>query len=228
MFVSGFKKGVELGFHTLEHTPMDDVVQDRTVEKFVNNGIAIIPTMMVYHDFLIHQRILELLESHGKEYLVPEAVKQVSMFISKLIALEKKTLNEEEQGKMLVDPRYFKEMFPNVVENIKKLNGMGAKIGIGTDCGTFRELFGRYSDELKNITSAGVSNFDTLRMATVVNADIIDMPEKIGTIEKGKYADIIAVEGNPLENIEVMDRVAMVMKGGTFIKAKGVSGSSTS
>ena len=140
MFVSGFKKGVELGFHTLEHTPMDDVIQERLVEKFVDKGMAIMPTMMVYHDFLIHQRILELLESHGKEYLVPEAVKQVSMFIRELIALEKKNLNEEEQGKMLVDPRYFKEMFPNVVENIKKLNGMGAKIGIGTDCGTFREF----------------------------------------------------------------------------------------
>lgn len=212
MFVSGFKKGVELGFHTLEHMPMDDVIQERFVEKFIDKGIAIIPTMMVYHDFLIHQRILELLESHGKEYLIPEAVKQVSMIIREFIALEKKTLNEEEQRKLLVDPRYFKEMFPNVVENLRKLNSMGAKIGIGTDCGTFRELFGRYSDELKNITSAGISNFDTLRMATAVNAGIIDMQEKIGTIEKGKYADIIAVEGNPLKNIEVMDSVAMVMK----------------
>jgi imidazolonepropionase-like amidohydrolase len=224
MFVSGFKKGVELGFHTLEHMPMDDIIQERLVEKFIDKKIAIIPTMMVYHDFLIHQRILELLESRGKEYLVPEAVKQVSMLISKFVALEKKTLNEEEQRKLLVDPRYFKEKFPNVVENILKLNGMGATIGIGTDCGTFRELFGRYSDELKNIASAGVSNFDTLRMATAVNAGIIDMQEKIGTIEKGKYADIIAVEGNPLENIEVMDSVAMVMKGGAFIKAKGIFG----
>ena len=77
---------------------------------------------------------------------------------------------------------------------------MGATIGIGTDCGTFRELFGRYSDELKNIASAGASNFDTLRMATVVNAGIIGMQDKIGTIEKGKWADIIAVEGNPLED----------------------------
>jgi imidazolonepropionase-like amidohydrolase len=73
------------------------------------------------------------------------------------------------------------------------------------------------------MTSAGISNFDTLRMATAVNAGIIDMQEKIGTIEKGKYADIIAVEGNPLKNIEVMDSVVMVMKGGAFIKAKGVS-----
>lgn len=228
VLVSGFKKGVELGFHTLEHIPMDNVIQERFVEKFIHKGIAIIPTMMVYHDFLIHQRILELLESHGKDYLIPEAVKQVSMLIREFIALEKKTLNEEEQRKLLVDPRYFKEMFPNVVENIKKLNSMGAKMGIGTDCGTFRGLFGRYSDELKNIISTGISNFDTLRMATAVNAGIIDMQEKIGTIEKGKYADIIAVEGNPLKNIEVMDSVAMVMKGGVFVKAKGIFGSSTS
>jgi len=223
MFVSGFKKGVELGFHTLEHMPMDDIIQESLVEKFIDKRTAIIPTMMVYHDFLMNQKILELLETHGKEYLIPEAVKQVSMIIRKFIALEKNTLNEEEQRKLLVDPRYFKEMFPNVVENLKKINGMGAKIGVGTDCGgTSRGLFGRYSDELKNITSAGISNFDTLRMATTVNAGIIDMQKKIGTIEKGKYADLIAVEGNPLKDIEVMDSVAMVMKGGVFLKSNGI------
>jgi imidazolonepropionase-like amidohydrolase len=207
--------------------PMDGLIQERFVEKFIDQGIAIIPTMMVYHDFLIHQRILELLKSHGKEYLIPEAVKQVSGIIRELIALEHKTLSEEEQKKLLVDPRYFKEMFPSVVENLKKLNGMGAKIGIGTDCGSFRGLFGRYSDELKNMTSAGISNFDALRMATAINAGIIDMQEKIGTIEKGKCADLIAVEGNPLKDIEVMDSVSMVMKGGAFIKANGIFGSST-
>lgn len=227
MFVNGFQKGVELGFHTLEHMPMDDVIPARYAEKFIDKGIAILPTIMVYSDFLIHQRILELLETHGKEYLIPEAIKQVSIFIRELLALEKRTLSANEQRKLLVDPRYFKKMFPNVVENLKQLNGMGATIGIGTDCGTFRGLFGRYSNELKNITATGISNFDTLRMATAVNAGIIDMQEKIGTIEKGKYADLIAVEGNPLKDIEVMDSVAMVMQGGVFVKAKGLFGSST-
>lgn len=228
MFVNGFKKGVALGFHTLEHMPMDDVIQERLVEKFIDKGTAIIPTMMVYHDFLMDQKILELLERHGKEYLTPEAVKQVSRLIRELSALEKKTLNGEEQRKLLVDPRYFKEMYPHVVENFYQLNKMGAKIGVGTDCGgTPRGWFGRYSDELKTITSTGISNFDTLRMATAVNAGILDMQEKIGTIEKGKHADLIAVEGNPLKDIEVMDSVAMVMKGGVFVKAKGIFGSST-
>jgi len=203
---------------------MDDVIPDKYTETFIAKGMAIMPTMMVYHDFLNHQRLLELLEDHGKDYLVPEAVKQVSMIISELLALEKRNLSEEEQEKLLADPRYFKEKLPNVVENLKKLNSMGAKIGIGTDCGTFRGLFGRYNDELRHMTSAGISNFDTLRMATAVNAGIIDMQDKIGTIEKGKYADMIAVEGNPLKDIGAMDRVVMVMKGGAFIKAEEVSG----
>lgn len=99
---------------------------------------------------------------------------------------------------------------------------MGTTIGIGTDCGTFRGWFGRYSDELKNIASAGIANAETLRMATADNAGIIGMQGSIGTIEKGKDADIIAVEGNPLEDIEVMDNVAMVMKKGALIKAEGL------
>lgn len=224
MFVNGFKKGVKLGFHTLEHLPMDSVIPTRCVDKFIKKGMAVMPTMMVYHDFSIHRKILELLASHGKEYLVPEAVRQVSIFIRELLALEKRSLSEGEQKKLLVDPRYFIKMFPNVVENLKKLNGMGAKIGIGTDNGTFRGLFGRYNDELRHMISAGISSFDTLRMATVVNAGIIDMQDKIGTIEKEKYADLIAVEGNPLKDIEAIDSVAMVMKGGVFVKARGMFG----
>jgi imidazolonepropionase-like amidohydrolase len=222
IFVSGFKKGVDLGFHTLEHMPMDDVIPDLYAEKFTAKQMAIIPTIMVYGDFLIHRKILDLLANHGKEYLTPEAMKQVSLFIRELLAQEKRDLSEEEKTKLLVDPLYFKEMFPNVIENLKKLNSMGARLGIGTDSGTFRGLFGRYNDELRHMTSAGISNFDTLRVATGVNAVIIDMQDKIGTIEKGKCADIIAVEGNPLEDISVLDNVGMVMKGGAFIKGKQI------
>ncbi len=58
----------------------------------------------------------------------------------------------------------------------------------------------------------------TLQMATTVNAKIIHMEDKLGTIEKGKYADIIAVSGNPLEDISEMQHVKFVMKGGDVIR----------
>jgi imidazolonepropionase-like amidohydrolase len=220
IFVSGFKKGVELGFHTLEHMPMDDAIPDLYAEKFTAKGMAIIPTVMVFGDFLIHERILDLLANHGKEYLTPEALRQVSMFIGELLAQEKRDQSEKDNRSLIVDPLYFKAMFPNVIKNLKKLKSMGARVGIGTDNGTFRGLFGRYNDELRHMTSAGISNFDTLRMATAVNAGIIDMQDQIGTIEKGKCADIIAVEGNPLEDISFIDNVPIVMKGGAFLKGQ--------
>jgi imidazolonepropionase-like amidohydrolase len=226
MFISGFKKGVELGFHTLEHMPMDDIIPDLLAEKFTAKKMAIMPTIMVYGDFLIHRKILDLLANHGKEYLTPEAIRQQSGLIRESLEQKKRKLSEEEKTKFLVDPLYFEEMYPNVVKNLKKLNIVGATIGIGTDCGTFRGLFGRYNDELRHMISAGISNFDTLRMATATNAGILDMQDKIGTIERGKYADMIAVEGNPLKDISVLDHVAMVMKGGAFIKAEGILGSS--
>ncbi|MGA7794835.1 MAG: amidohydrolase family protein [Candidatus Acidiferrales bacterium] len=64
----------------------------------------------------------------------------------------------------------------------------------------------------------GASPVYTLRMATTVNAEIIRMSDKLGTIEKGKFADMIAVSGDPLQDISEMQRVKFVMKGGAVIK----------
>jgi imidazolonepropionase-like amidohydrolase len=64
----------------------------------------------------------------------------------------------------------------------------------------------------------GASPVYTLRMATTVNAEIIRMSDKLGTIEKGKFADMIAVAGDPLQDISEMQRVKFVMKGGAVIK----------
>jgi imidazolonepropionase-like amidohydrolase len=64
----------------------------------------------------------------------------------------------------------------------------------------------------------GTSPPYTLRMATTVNAQILHMEDKLGTIEKGKYADIIAVSGDPLQDITEAQRVKFVMKGGEVIR----------
>jgi imidazolonepropionase-like amidohydrolase len=55
-------------------------------------------------------------------------------------------------------------------------------------------------------------------MATTVNAGIIHWQDKVGTIEKGKFADLIATSGDPLQNIAEMQHVKFVMKGGVVIK----------
>jgi imidazolonepropionase-like amidohydrolase len=64
----------------------------------------------------------------------------------------------------------------------------------------------------------GMSESDVLVSATINAADLIDMSDSIGTIEKGKFADIIAVDASPLENIDELLDVDFVMKGGKVFK----------
>ncbi len=64
----------------------------------------------------------------------------------------------------------------------------------------------------------GASPLYTLRMATTVNAQIIHKEDTIGTIEKGKFADLIAVSGDPLQDVTEMQRVKFVMKGGVVVR----------
>jgi len=219
--LSGFEKGVDLGFDTLEHTPMDAVISDDYVEKFMRRDMAIMPTIMIYGDSLVTNRILELIKTRGDHYLMPEALKQMSARLKKSITVDRSKLSEAEYNDLQFDNQYAIHMFPHVIANLKKLHRMGATIGAGSDIGgTASGFFGRFTDELKHYANAGFSNFEILQMATAINARIIDLQDKIGVIAKGKLADVIVVEGNPLQDIASLDNIKMVMKGGVFVKTQ--------
>jgi imidazolonepropionase-like amidohydrolase len=184
-----------------------------------------VPTISIFGDFLTTKKLLKLIEKRGREYLTPEALIQTTGAVKRILAVEDGDLSDEERNGLQVDPLYFKHMFPNVIKNVERLKSLGAKIGIGTDSGgSSMALFGFYGDELKYVASAGISNFETLRMATYENACILKMQDKIGTIENGKWADLIAIEGNPLVDLDSINNVRMVMKGGVFIKREGIAG----
>lgn len=75
---------------------------------------------------------------------------------------------------------------------------------------------GVQAEMFRVFVSWGATPLYTLRMATTVNAQVIHMQDSLGTIEKGKFADLIAVSGNPLQDITEMQRVKFVMKGGVI------------
>jgi imidazolonepropionase-like amidohydrolase len=77
---------------------------------------------------------------------------------------------------------------------------------------------GVQSEMFPIFVSWGATPLYTLRMATTVNAGIIHWQDKIGAIEKGKFADLIATSGDPLQDITEMQRVKFVMKGGAVIR----------
>jgi len=100
--------------------------------------------------------------------------------------------------------------------NFEKVHQSGVKIAFGTDSGVSKH--GINAREAVLMAQAGMSEMDIIKSATVNTADLLDMSSSIGTIEAGKYADIIAVDGSPLDNIEELLDVDFVMKGGKVYK----------
>ncbi len=93
---------------------------------------------------------------------------------------------------------------------------MGVKIAFGTDVGAYEH--GTSSREFVRMVDYGMKPLDAIRSATLRGAELLRMEKQIGTLEAGKFADVLAVEGNPLDDIKALQRVAFVMKGGKVYK----------
>ena len=102
-------------------------------------------------------------------------------------------------------------------EVFQKAMKAGVKIVFGTDVGAFEH--GTSAREFYKMVEYGMKPLDALRAATTTTSQLLRMEKQIGTIERGKLADIIAVEGNPLEDIHALGKVAFVMKAGQVYKA---------
>ena len=92
----------------------------------------------------------------------------------------------------------------------------GVPIVFGTDTGV--SPHGENAREFALMVAGGMPAMDAIKSATSVAADFLGIEETHGSIEAGKQADIVAVPGNPLDDIAVMERVSFVMKAGAIHK----------
>ena len=109
------------------------------------------------------------------------------------------------------------EVVPFVDKTYPEAFKRGVKVAFGTDAGVAPH--GDNAKEFEYMVAAGMEPMQAILSATVVPAAILRVSDKAGTLEKGKWADIVAVPGNPLEDISVMSKVNFVMKGGVVYKA---------
>jgi imidazolonepropionase-like amidohydrolase len=101
------------------------------------------------------------------------------------------------------------EMFRNAIK-------IGVRISFGTDAAVFPH--GQNAKEFALMTGLGMAPIDALKAATSTDAELFGIAARLGTLEKGKLADIIAMPGDPTSDITATERVSFVMKEGKIIR----------
>lgn len=105
------------------------------------------------------------------------------------------------------------------LETVRRAVKAGVKMAMGSDAVYW--MFGENTRELENFVKAGMTPAQALGVGTINGADLLGKPDKLGKIAAGYYADIVAVQGNPLRDIRVViDGVRWVMKGGKVVVDK--------
>lgn len=102
-------------------------------------------------------------------------------------------------------------------DNFRKAHEAGVKMSFGTDAGVYPH--GDNAKQLSRMVRFGMTSAEALRAATLNSADALGQAGKVGTIAPGAAADIIAVEGNPLADISLLEDVGFVMKAGEVYKS---------
>jgi imidazolonepropionase-like amidohydrolase len=152
----------------------------------------------------------KLFKQHGT-YLVP------TMLVGQRVYERAKThpeqLNPSTAAKALV-------IGPLLQKNLHDAHAAGVKIAFGTD--TFGlSAHGENAQEFAIEVAAGMTPMEAILTATRNAADLIGASADIGSVQPGRYADIIAVTDDPLQEVRALERVDFVMKGGTVVKAGG-------
>jgi imidazolonepropionase-like amidohydrolase len=101
-------------------------------------------------------------------------------------------------------------------ENFKRAFQAGAKIAYGTDAGVYPH--GDNARQFGKMVEWGMQPLDAIRAATLNAADLIGWSDKVGSLEKGRLADLIAVDGDPLSDVKTLEKVKFVMKGGVVAR----------
>lgn len=174
------------------------------MKRAVRAGVA-----SIEHGTLMDDETIKLMKKHGT-YLVP------TIMAGEFVAQKAKIKGFFPE---LVRPKAA-AIGPKIKDTFAKAYKAGVKIAFGTDSGV--SAHGDNAQEFGLMVDAGMPAIEAIYSATVSTADLLDESDNLGSIEAGKFADIIAVKGDPTENIRLLEDVKFVMKEGVVYKDKTI------
>jgi imidazolonepropionase-like amidohydrolase len=144
----------------------------------------------------------------------------IQLYRDALSHLQKKAaaerLNPTEQQRLTLLPG----VIESKLEALKGFLSAGVRVVAGNDAGLPYTGFGCLWQELDAMMSAGMTAMQAISAATRTAALVLDMDDRIGSIQAGKQADLVVVDGDPLEDITALSRIRLVMQAGRIVHEK--------
>lgn len=172
------------------------------IKAAVRAGVA-----SIEHGSMLDEEAIALMREHGT-WLVPTMM----AFEAVVTGAREGTLAPWAAAKAL-------EIAPHARRSVERAIRGGVKVAFGTDAGVFPH--GRNAGELALLVDAGMTPLQALRAATVEAARLLDRESELGAVAAGRRADLIAVDGDPLEDVRLLEDVRFVMKDGVVYRREG-------
>tara|TARA_B110000305_G_scaffold225406_1_gene271963 strand:- start:286 stop:1581 length:1296 start_codon:yes stop_codon:yes gene_type:complete len=160
----------------------------------------------IEHGTYLNDESIRLMVEHGTFYVPTIYVGDYYAGTDKLLAQEKN------------DDAYLSYR-DEWLEKIGRAHAAGVKVVVGVDLGGYNIEPNAYAREFATLIEAGLSPMAAIQAGTSVSADLLQWSDRVGRIQSGLFADLIAVPGNPLEDISVLEAPGFVMMSGRLVKS---------
>ena len=208
-YLSDLKKLVDAGIDVIGHSVRSEVIDDETLAKMKARNVIYIPTLSLDKYAFVYAKKPEWInDEFFKKSLEPGVYEMIS--------------SEKYQNDIKNSPNYALNMKSLEIakQNLKKVFDAGILVAMGTDSGAMPLRAQGFSEhlELQLMIEAGLNPLQALTVATKNSAKALKIDKDFGTIEVGKTADFIVVDGNPAKNIKDTRKIISVYKAGKKVK----------
>lgn len=208
-YLADAKRVVQDGADILAHSIRDQPVDSEMIQLLKRHRVYYVPTLQLEESFYIYAEYPAWMDTpFFKNAVNPELAAQFQ--------------SPAYKQKVEQDPTtpIHREALKTAMANLKTLQDAGVMVGFGTDSGANPYRIQGFAEhrELQLMVQAGLTPIQAIHCATGVNAQMLRLDAKTGTIQQGKQADLIVVDGDPSQNIADTEKIAMIFHKGREVK----------
>jgi imidazolonepropionase-like amidohydrolase len=227
MFISGARKAIRGKVNSIAHMTVDESYSVEDAEMMANDNIAIIPTLGLgsflamdcgAKGFPEHQEykyFRDMLDKYVKPNMENATIPQLRQSYLGFFDFIKAKIEDRKMPSVgKVYPERCHGFGVCAPESFRGFRKAGTKVGVGTDGGTGTCFTGAFEIEFESFLRYGYSPKEIVRMVTLGNMEILKKDDQLGSITKGKLADMVLIKDNPFDNVMSMTSPVRVFKEG--------------